>query len=337
LANQFITAVKELLNVSSEIIILTHHNPDGDAIGSSLALWHFLKKQNYKVTVVVPNDFPDFYKWMPGVEDICIYAKENEKCLELFDKAGIIFCLDFNMTERVEALSDVLANSKGSKVLIDHHQMPSDFFKIAYSKIDTSSTSEMIYDVISGLDGEHLVDKDIATCIYVGIITDTGSFSYNCDFPNTYYVTSKIFQQGINGEEIHRLVYCTFSETRLRLLGYCLSEKMKVIDDLSTAYIAISKDDMKRFDFVMGDSEGIVNYGLTIKNIKVSALFSEKREYVKLSLRSAGDFNVGQFARVHYNGGGHLNASGANIKMSLNDAIKSFIENLSQYMDQLSR
>lgn len=334
--HNFIQSVKEHLNASDGIIILAHHNPDGDAIGSALALWHFLKKQNYKVNIVVPNDFPDFYKWMPGVEEICIYTKHKNQCLQLFDEAGIIFCVDFNMVDRVEALTDTLVASKGVKVLIDHHQMPSDFFKLAYSKIETSSTSEMIYDFISAMDGEHLLDKNIATCLYVGIITDTGSFSYNCDFPNTYYVTSRLFEQGINGEEIHRLVYCTFSEKRLRLLGHCLSEKLSIVNELSTAYIAISKSDMKRFDFSNGDSEGIVNYGLTIKDIKVSALFSEKSEYVKLSLRSTGDFNVGKFARTHFNGGGHKNASGANIKMSLHDAIQYFIETLSLYKDELA-
>ena len=210
----FLQSVKEHLNVSESIIILTHHNPDGDAIGSSLALWHFLKMQNYKVSVVVPNDFPDFYKWMPGSDDIYCFSKDKALCLEIVEQADLIFCLDFNMVDRVEALTESLVNSKATKVLIDHHQSPSDFFKLAYSKIDTSSTSELVYDFIAGLDGESLIDKDIATCIYVGIITDTGSFSYNCDFPNTYDVTGKIFKKGINGEEIHRYVYCTFSENR---------------------------------------------------------------------------------------------------------------------------
>jgi bifunctional oligoribonuclease and PAP phosphatase NrnA len=336
LDKKFIRSVKEHLDVSSPIIILTHYNPDGDAIGSSLALWHFLKKQNYMVDVVVPNDFPDFYKWMPGSEEICIYSKNKEKCLQLFEKAGMIFCLDFNMPDRTETLTDALTNYIGLVVLIDHHQVPSDFFKLSYSRIDTSSTSEMVYDFMCAMGGESLVDKDIATCLYVGIITDTGSFSYNCDFPNTYKVTSEIFKKGINGEEIHRYVYCTFSEKRLRLLGYCLSEKMKLVDALKTAYIAISKDEMKRFDFNNGDSEGIVNYGLTIKGIKVSALFSEKREYVKLSLRSTGNFNVGKFAREHFEGGGHRNASGANIKSTLDGAVQLFLESLALYKNELS-
>jgi bifunctional oligoribonuclease and PAP phosphatase NrnA len=337
LDKNFILSVKEHLDVSAPIIILTHYNPDGDAIGSSLALWHFLKKQNYHVDVVVPNDFPDFYKWMPGIEEISIYSKHKEKCLQLFENAAVVFCLDFNMPDRVETLTEALTNFKGLKVLIDHHQVPSDFFKLSYSRIDTSSTSEMVYDFMCAMNGESLVDKDIATCLYVGIITDTGSFSYNCDFPNTYKVTSEIFKKGINGEEIHRYVYCTFSEKRLRLLGYCLSEKLKVVDELATAYISISKTDMKRFDFNNGDSEGIVNYGLTIKDIKVSALFSEKREYVKLSLRSTGNFNIGKFAREHFAGGGHKNASGANIKSSLDDAIQLFLKTLALYKNELSQ
>jgi bifunctional oligoribonuclease and PAP phosphatase NrnA len=247
----------------------------------------------------------------------------------------VIFCLDFNMPDRVETMTETLMGYKGQIVLIDHHQIPSDFFTLSYSRIDTSSTSEMVYDFICAMGGESLIDKNIATCLYVGIITDTGSFSYNCDFPNTYNVTSEIFKTGINGEEIHRYVYCTFSEKRLRLLGYCLSEKMILMNDLSVAYISISKQDMKRFDFNNGDSEGIVNYGLTIKGIKVSALFSEKREYVKLSLRSTGDFNVGKFAREHFAGGGHKNASGANIKASLDGAIAMFLDKLALYKNEL--
>lgn len=332
---QFIQKLQDLLKNNPSITLITHHNPDGDAIGSCLALYHFFSKLNLQVSVVVPNDFPNFYKWMPASNDIIIHKSCPEKAKQLLINAELIFCLDFNMPERVEYMKGVLDESKALKILIDHHQSPSDYFDLIYSETETSSTSELVYNVIRELDGECFIDLNIATCLYVGIITDTGSFSYNCDYPNTYSVTSELFKKGINGEEIHRLVYCTFSENRLRLLGHCLFNKMVIDNELKLAYIALSRDEMEKFSFSNGDTEGIVNYGLTIKNIKVSVLFSERKEYIKLSIRSTGTFNVGLLARKHFNGGGHKNASGANLKMSLDQAVNEFVNVLSQYKNEI--
>lgn len=320
---------------ANHIVLVTHHNPDGDALGSSLALNLFFKKAGKNSVVITPNDFPEFYKWMPSIDDILIFSEQNKEVREKFANADMIFCLDFNQLDRLESLSDIFFKASGKKVLIDHHQMPSDIFDFIYSETETSSTSELVYNVIQGLNGETLVDKNIATCLYVGIITDTGSFSYNCDYPNTYNVTSKLFNQGINGEEIHRCVYNTFSESRIRLLGYCLGEKLKIIDSVKTAYIALSENELRSFSFSTGDTEGIVNYGLTIKGIKISALFSEKPEYTKLSLRSTGSFNVGAFSRKHFNGGGHKNAAGANIRLKLDAAVALFEKSLLEYKDEI--
>ncbi|MEI6123890.1 MAG: bifunctional oligoribonuclease/PAP phosphatase NrnA [Bacteroidota bacterium] len=331
----FIKQVKELLASSDPIVILTHHNPDGDAIGASLALWHYLRKIGHKVDIVVPSDFPEFYKWMLGSETIKIATKEKEVCESLIANAKLIFCLDFNMPNRVGSLIDALEQTLAKIVLIDHHLSPSDFFTLAHSQADTSSTSELIFDFISCMGHEATIDNDIATAIYVGIITDTGSFSYNCDYTNTYTVTSKLFEHNIIGEKIHRLVYGTFSESRLRLLGYCLSEKLVVIPEYATAYITLTKEEMKRFDFMNGDNEGIVNYGLTIKGIKLAALFSERPNHVKLSLRSSGDLNVGIIAKMYFNGGGHKNASGADICLKMEETIAAFIKILPLYKEYL--
>ncbi len=332
----FISKIKELLASSEPIVIITHHNPDGDAVGSSLALWHYLRKCNYNPEIVVSSDFPDFYKWMSGADSIKIATKEKDLCESLLANAQLIFCLDFNMAERAESLAEPLLQATGAKVLIDHHQSPTDIFTLAHSQTQTSSTSELIYDFIAAMGDELKVDNDIATAIYVGLITDTGSFSYNCDYPNTYAVTSKLFEHNINGEKIHRLVYGTFSESRLRLLGYCLSQKLTIVGEYSTAYISITREEMKRFDFSNGDSEGIVNYGLTIKDVKLAALFSERTNHVKLSLRSFGNLNVGLMARKHFEGGGHKNASGANIYKTLDEAIADFLAILPLYKEYLS-
>ncbi len=332
----FISQVKGLLASAKSIVIITHHNPDGDAIGASLALWHYLKKCDHKPEIVVSSDFPDFYKWMKGADSIKIATKERALCEKLIAEADLIFCLDFNMPDRIESLTDSLIKAKAKIVLIDHHQAPTDFATLTHSQTNTSSTSELIFDFISGMGDESKVDVDIATAIYVGIITDTGSFSYNCDYPNTYAVTSKLFAQNINGEEIHHRVYNTFSESRLRLLGYCLSQKLTIVPELATAYISITKEEMKRFDFSNGDSEGIVNYGLTIKGVKLAALFSERTGHIKLSLRSYGNLNVGVIARKHFDGGGHKNASGANIYKSLDEAIAEFLKILPLYKEYLA-
>ncbi|MCK9612880.1 MAG: DHH family phosphoesterase [Bacteroidales bacterium] len=333
--NTFINRVASLLKKSGQIVILTHHNPDGDAIGSSLALWFYLKKK-YKVTVITPNDFPDFYKWMPGVDSIIIGEKNKELSLEILTKADLIFCLDFNTPERVGFLNETLANTKGEKILIDHHLCPSPIFKTAFSQLKTSSTAELVYDFIVAMGDAELIDYEIAVTIYVGIITDTGSFSHSCNFPKTYLAVSRLFEKNIDAAEIQRLVFGNFSESRLRLLGYCLSEKLNILNEYATSYISISLEEKKRFNFQIGDGEGIVNYGLTIKGVRLTALFSETKEYVKLSLRSSGEMDVDKLAREHFGGAGHKNAAGANIYKPLDKAIAQFISLLPLYKNYLT-
>jgi len=336
LETSFIKEVQQKLNAAKNIVITTHHNPDGDAIGSVLALWFYLNKK-YHADVVISNDFPEFYKWMPGADNIKIATKSKQECSELTDKADLIFCLDFNAPDRAGNLVKDLEKSKADKILIDHHLFPSDFFKIKYSQPATSSTAELIYEFIVALGDEELIDYNIAVAIYVGIITDTGSFSYSCNNPGTYAITSKLFEKGIDGADIQRQVYCNFSESRVRLLGYCLSEKLTILEKYSTAYIVITKDEMKRFHFKTGDNEGIVNYGLTIKGVKLAALFTERNSFVKLSLRSVGNFDVDKFARKHFSGAGHKNASGADIYKTLNESTDEFLSLLPLYEEELSK
>ncbi|HQI69783.1 MAG TPA: DHH family phosphoesterase [Bacteroidales bacterium] len=331
----FIKEVQEKLNAAKNIVVISHNNPDGDAVGSVLAMWLYLKKK-YHAIAILPNDFPDFYKWMPGAESIKIGNKSKEECAELLANADLIFCLDFNSPDRVGGLAHDLRISKAEKILIDHHLFPSDFFKIKYTRPETSSTTELVYEVIAGLGDEAVIDYDIAVAVYVGIITDTGSFSHSSSYPGTYLITSKLIEIGIDPAEIQHKVFCNFSESRVRLLGYCLSEKLTIIEKYSTAYIVINKDDMKRFHFKIGDSEGIVNYGLTIKNIRLAALFTEKNGMVKLSLRSTGELDVDKFARKHFSGAGHLRASGADIKKSLEESVEEFISLLPLYEKELT-
>jgi len=334
--SSFIKELQRHLKTSENIVVLTHHNPDGDAVGSILAMWYYLKNK-YNVTAMVPNNFPDFYKWMPGADSIKIANKEKQACADLIANADMIICLDFNVPERVGALTHDLRQAKAIKVLIDHHLNPSNFFDIAYSRVETSSTAELVYEFIEAMGDESLIDYNMAVAIYVGIITDTGSFSHSCNYPQTYTITSKLFEKGIDAAELQRLVFCNFSESRLRLLGYCLSEKLTVIEKYSTAYIVITNEEMKRFHFKIGDSEGIVNYGLTMKNIKLAALFTEKNGYVKLSLRAAGAIDVDQFARKHFTGAGHKNASGADIRKPLNESVEEFISILALYENDLAQ
>jgi bifunctional oligoribonuclease and PAP phosphatase NrnA len=337
LNQQIIVNIRDRILQASNIVIVTHTNPDGDAIGSSLGFYLFLLKfnPNAKIKIIVPNDFPSFLKWMPAINDILIYqGNENVAIMEI-NQADLCFCLDFNSLKRTEKLSSFLEASNAYKILIDHHPQPDTNFDTMISTIASSSTSELIYDVINTLSGKQGMDKDIASCLYVGIMTDTGSFSYSCRMPETYLVVAELIRIGINSELIHRKIYDTYSENRMRLLGYCLSERLKVLNDFHTAYIYLTKDDLNRFNHQNGDTEGVVNYALSIEGIVLAVLFTEKEDKIRISMRSKGDFSVNDFARSHFQGGGHKNASGGDSFNSLNDTLKYFESILTNYQDQL--
>lgn len=336
---QIIVNIKEQILQARSIVIVTHTNPDGDAIGSSLGFYHFIRaftpKKNVKV--IVPNEFPPFLKWMPAVSDIMIFQSNEAAAITCIKDADLCFCLDFNSLKRTDKLSPFLEASDAFKILIDHHPQPDNNFDLMISKIESSSTSELIFDVILAMCGIGALNKEIASCLYVGIMTDTGSFSYSCRRPDTYLVVAELIRCGIDSERIHRKIYDTYSENRMRLLGFCLSERMKVLNEFHTAYIYLTDNDLKRFKHQNGDTEGVVNYALSIEGIVLAVLFTEKEGKIRLSLRSKGEFSVNELARKYFNGGGHKNASGGDSYKSMNDTLAFFESILKEYQVDLTK
>lgn len=287
---------------------------------------------------MVPNEYPAFLKWMPGNNDVVIYKRDEGAADSILYSADLIFCLDYNALSRTGSMEEGLRKAKARKILIDHHLEPVlDEFDHYYSLVQTSSTSELVYRFIEGCSWLDQIDEDVATGLYVGIMTDTGSFSFNCNYPATFQITASLMTTGIDAEHIHRMVYDTYSEDRLRLLGYCLSEKLTILPEFSTAYIALSKDELNRFHHQVGDTEGIVNYALSIKNIKLAVFLTERKDRIRLSFRSKGDLSVNRIAREHFNGGGHRNAAGGDSFVTLEETISKLREVLVQYQDDIKR
>jgi phosphoesterase RecJ-like protein len=323
-------AFKALIKKSNNIVIVTHWSPDGDAMGSSLGLYNYLLKIKKKVTVIVPNEYPEFLKWMPGDNKVLNHQSEPGKVETLVQKADAIFTLDFNSYKRIEKLGEVVAASKAVKVLIDHHQQPDKFAKVVYHDVKCCSTCEMIYNLIVGLGHKKLIDKKIAACLYTGIMTDTGSFRFPSVTSATHLVIADLIKNGAVPSQIHEAVYDTYAYNRLKLIGYSILQKMMVLPGKNMAYLSLSEEELRQFDYQKGDTEGLVNYPLTMKGIKFSAYFAEMDGKVKISFRSKGKFDVNQFARTYFGGGGHINAAGGKSDLSLNDTIAKFLEIVNQ-------
>ncbi|MBO4738249.1 MAG: DHH family phosphoesterase [Bacteroidales bacterium] len=334
-----IIALKKRLSTPQNIAIVIHYNPDGDALGSSLALAMYLTKLGHHVNVLSPNIYPAYLAWMPNCDKVLLATEQLQRCESILAEADIIFCLDFNIFHRASLLENALAASKKFKVLIDHHIDPVQDFDIIYSlTTQTSSTSELVYQLIAHKFGDkHLIDKKMAECMYVGIMTDTGSLSYSCNNASTYSIVGDLMNFGIDGEIIHKRVYDNFSEDRVHLLGYCLFKRLIVLDEYSTSYIYLTKEDLNYFNYQQGDTEGIVNYGLSIKNVRFTAIFTERDERIRISFRSKGNFDVNSFAKDHFNGGGHKNASGGNSYVSMSETIDKFVRLLPQYKSLLNQ
>ncbi len=332
-----ISAVKTLLSTPKKIVIIPHKNPDGDAIGSTLALMHYLKLNHHNATVVAPNDYPDFLKWIPGEDSIVKFESQRTDSEKLISEADIIFTLDFNALHRTgNDMSAFLEQTEALKVMIDHHQSPDSYAKYMYSDVSMSSTCEMVYNFIEMLGDTSKITADIATCIYVGIMTDTGSFRFRSTTNRTHHVISSLIEKGADNTKIHNQVYDTNSYDRLQLLGRAL-QNLKVIPELNTAYITLSQKELDEFNFKKGDTEGVVNYALSIKSIVLAAIFIENTQddIIKISLRSKGDFSVNEFSRAHFNGGGHTNAAGGRSEDTLEATIEKFIAILPEYKTQL--
>ncbi len=327
--------ISELISQPLRILITSHSNPDGDAIGSSLALASYLKKKNHDVQVMIPDPYPDFLAWMKGHDEILVFSTDKSACVKAIDRAELIIASDYNNLGRLNDAAPLVRQSRAIKVLIDHHLNPSDEFTYQISISKISSTSEIIYNFIEKMGDLPLLDKNIAECIYAGIITDTGSLSYACNYVKTYLIMAELFRLGIDGEHLHRLIYDTYSESRLRLLGYSISDQLVVLPEFHTAYITLSKEALERFDHQIGDTEGVVNYALSIKDINLAALFMERDGIVKVSFRSKGSFAVNTLASEYFNGGGHRNAAGANCTTTLAETIMKFKQLLPKYQPML--
>ncbi|MDC8000870.1 bifunctional oligoribonuclease/PAP phosphatase NrnA [Aequorivita todarodis] len=336
--NETTQVVKKLLASPQKVVIVGHKNPDGDAIGSCLGLSFFLKSLGHNTTVIMPNDFPDFLKWLPGCDEIIIYEKEVENSKKIFEKADIIFTLDFNSLERVGGeLQSVLENATAKFVMIDHHQQPADYAVATYSDVKMSSTSEMVYHFMDAMGQAEKLSKEIAVNLYTGIMTDTGSFRFSSTTPTTHRVAAKLIEAGAESAIINQNVYDTNSPDRMKLLGVALNN-LVILPELHTAYITLTQKELDDHNFKKGDTEGFVNYALSVKGIVFAAIFIENKQenIVKISFRSKGNFSVNDFARNHYNGGGHINAAGGKSSQDLNNTINEFISILPRYKNALT-
>ena len=319
---------KIITGSKKNVVITTHRGPDGDAMGSSLALYHLLKKLEHNVQIITPNDYAYFLHWLPGNKDVIIYEESKEKCKKISEKADLIFFMDLNNIDRIADYKDCIINTSSIKILIDHHQDP-DFSMadLVFSDTKSSSTAELLYNIIKVLNLNHLIDKDISECLYTGILTDTGGFKYSSTTSITHNIISDLIERGADHSKIHDLIYDSSSIDRIRLLGYCLNKKLQVYEKNNSAIISLNHEELIRFNFKKGDTEGIINYALAIKGIIFAALIVEKDGITKLSLRSKGNFKVNEIAKKYFNGGGHINASGGVSQLSVKETIKK-LENI---------
>ncbi len=321
-----ISKTTDLIQQANSIAIIPHRNPDGDAMGSCLALFHFLKKTKMNVFVVAPNEFPDFLGWLPSADQTLIFENNLETTTALLQKCDLIFTLDFNAFHRTgDAMSFVLKELTCDIIMIDHHEAPDDYASVMYSDPAMSSTCEMVYHFISYLDGLSLLDNQIATCIYTGLITDTGSFKYASTTASTMRVAANLMDVGIDTSAIYTSLFDNNSPNRLQILGVAL-QNLKLFPEYKTSYTSLSQDELDQLNYKKGDTEGIVNYGLSIKDVIFTAFFAENRteNIIKISFRSLGDFDVNQFARLYFNGGGHKNAAGGKSALSLQETLTRF-------------
>lgn len=326
-----IEEIKGLLSVPQSITILTHRNPDGDALGSSLALKHFLVNYNHVVKVILPSEYPTNFAYLKGVDDCLVYDLARDTALNAIKSADIIFCLDFNALDRIDKMGLEVEESRAKKILIDHHLDPEPFADYIFSDTSASSTCELVHKFIYDLNGEKFIDDSIGEALFTGIITDTGSFKYSTN-AKTYRVAADLKEKGVDDYTLQDNIFNTFTEKQLRLLGHSLANRLEVIPEYSAGIIALTKKDYLDFDIQRGDTEGIVNYILMLDGIKVAAFIREQPTIVKLSLRSKGDISVQEMARNHFNGGGHKNASGGAAYAKLNDIVERFKKVLPKYV-----
>ena len=332
-----ILEVKKLLSTPKKVVIVPHKNPDGDAMGSTLGLCHFLKKLGHTAIVIAPNDYPSFLKWIPGTEDVLIHEMNTKTSEAHILAADLIFTLDFNALHRCGAMGTPIANAKAIKIMIDHHQQPDAYAQYVYSDVSMCSTSQMVYHFIEKMEGLDLIDVATGEALYTGIMTDTAPFRFPLTTSTTHKVIAHLIDIGIEKSKIHNAVYDTNSFGRLKLLG-CAMNNLRFLENKHTAYISLTNKELDAHGFKKGDTEGLVNYGLSLKGAKFAAIFIEHQEesIIKISFRSKGDFDVNKFARNHFSGGGHNNASGGRSDLNLEDTITKFTNLLTEYESELN-
>lgn len=330
---------KTLISEPKNVVIVTHFKPDADALGSSLGLAGFLKKKGHAVQVITPSDYPSFLAWMPGNEEVLAIEKNNpaveEKARNYFSNAEIIFCLDFSNLNRVNTLGDMVREAKATKVLVDHHLEPERFADFEHWDAKAASTAGLIFDLIDMLGEKSIIDKNIANCLYAGLLTDTGGFRHSNTTQKEFLIASELVGAGANPSWVSKKIYDTNTLARMKLTGYVLSQKLIVLPEYNTVYICLDTDELKQFDTKTGDTEGLVNYGLSIEGIRLSVLMYDRKEEIKLSFRSLGSIPANEIARKYFDGGGHRNAAGGSSKLSLDETLKRFLSILPDYKSQL--
>lgn len=327
---------KELLRKRLKVVLIPHFKPDADALGSALGMAQYLVEKGHSVTVISPSDYPDFLNWMPGHEHILIFQKDKtNRAATLISEADLVFCIDFSSLNRLEGLGTFVRESAARKVLVDHHLEPERFADFEMWDGKAASTAELVYELICNLGDKQSISPEIANCLYAGLMTDTGGFRHSNTTQRQFQVASDLVSRGADPFQVSKLIYDTNSLERLRLLGYVLSTKLQVIPEYRTAYIVLTAEELKRFGSQTGDTEGLVNYGLSVKGVRLSVLISDRKENIKLSFRSLGEFSVNEFARAHFLGGGHRNAAGGQSNLTLDETLQKFLSLLPAYQNAL--
>lgn len=316
---------------AGRVVITMHQKPDADAMGSALGLYHFLQKLGHEVVVISPTNWAGWLNWMPGCKEVVDFEKQREKAVDILNSAEWVFCLDFNIFHRTKNFEKPLYDFKGIKVLIDHHREPdTESFDYGISNPEKSSTCEMVYDFIIASGNENLIDENMAACLYSGLVSDTGSFKFNCTTPAVHRMAARLMETGIDHSEIHSNLFDNFLENRIRFIGHVLTRRLEFFYEYNTALIAIPKHDILKYEIKTGDTEGLVNYPQAVQGIKLVGLVIDRDEERKWSFRSKGDFDCNEFARKYFNGGGHFNAAGGNSKDSLEQTVSAFKQALKE-------
>jgi phosphoesterase RecJ-like protein len=333
-----ISDLKPLLEaaVKPKVIITTHHKPDADALGSSLGLYNYLIKKGVPAQIVSPTDYGDFLKWMPNENTVINFEEFEEKSKDLVADADYIFCLDFNAIKRINKLGEYVRTSSAQKVLIDHHLEPEGFEDYRLWTTKASSTAELVFWFIELMGDVDLIDEEIASCLYAGIVTDTASFKHPSTTATTHRVAAMLLEKGAKSNKIYESIYDNYSENRTRFIGFCLSEKLQILKEFNTALIVVTEEELKKFHIITGDSEGLVNYGLSISGIKFSVLIIDRKVARKMSFRSKDTFPANEFARKYFNGGGHFNAAGGESMDTIENVEAKFKDALTQYKEYLN-